>query len=438
MSRSKPKIYCLSLACSRYQWNFTIKIALKTRFCLITYQSWEIHSVSMFKREFNLSFLLTFCLCVLMETTRADVVNCSDHESNIVFYGFKDSWVDGTIRLFKLIQIASNSIFRIDNMFVLTFDEQLEDYGCGPKDNVSIIVHGWLEGLNTTVWVNETITNLLKYTNGCVFFFDYSVYSKNGNYFALVPHYEKIADVLTKYLLHVGNPERIFMFGFSFGSRLTVEAGIASYNGSIERIELCDPAGPGFEGTARAKVPTLAGRNVACISTSNNYGTTLHNCHQNFRMGNCGYAQAAHGNYPKGSHGLCPYFFNAAFDFDFVPYNDYSCSSTRSANITHEVKMGFLGNFNRTEVRGDIFVSTAAREPYVAVPTGDVVKLLNDLSYYVRVFAQRQYQRRSDTGDEAMYKLRSDIINTTDIALSQLDTFIKTLKKSYPAEFKWT
>lgn len=189
----------------------------------------------------------------------------------------------------------------------MKLDEQPEDYGIGSADNVSIIVHGWLEGLNTTAWVNTTIINLLKHRHGTVFFFDYSQYSKNGNYGRLVPHYEKIAAVLTKYLLLIGNPERIFMYGFSFGARLAVEAGIASFNGSIDRIDLCDPAGVGFDGTPRAKVPTLAAQNVACIDTSTNYGTGNYNCHQNFRMGACGSAQAAHGSYPKGSHGLCPY-----------------------------------------------------------------------------------------------------------------------------------
>lgn len=153
------------------------------------------------------------------------------------------------------------------------------------------IVHGWLEGLNTTEWVNRTIYNLLKHTNGCVFFMDYSVYSKNGNYWALVNHYDGIMEILRRKLLHIEHPERMFMFGFSFGSRLSIDAATRAYNGSVERIEVCDPAGPGFVNTPREKEPMLAAKNIACISTSNNYGTTNYNCHQNFRMGNCGYSQ---------------------------------------------------------------------------------------------------------------------------------------------------
>lgn len=99
--------------------------------------------------------------------------------------------------------------------------------------------------------------------------------------------------------------------------------------------------------------------------------------------------------------------------------------------------MGFLGNFNRTESRGDIFVSTAAREPYNAVATEEVVKTLNTLSHLVRTFDSRQYQRRNDIGDAVMYQLRSDIRNTSKIFTEFLDIFIDRLSKSYPDEFNF-
>lgn len=110
-------------------------------------------------------------------------------------------------------------------------------------------------------------------------------------------------------------------------------------------MDLCDPAGPGFDVNA-AVMP--AAKNVACINTSNDKGTSVYNCHQNFRMGNCGKTQAAAGSYPLGSHGLCPFFYNLAFKNDFVFQNKYGCTSKRMLkNTTSAVKMGYLGSFNR-------------------------------------------------------------------------------------------
>lgn len=318
----------------------------------------------------------------------------------------------------------------------MTLDNQPEDFGCESKDNVSIIVHGWLEGLSTTEWVNETIANLIKYRSGCVFFFDYSRYSKNGNYFRLLPHYYNIAAVLTKYLLHIGDPERIFIFGFSFGARLSVEAGIASFNGSIDRIDLCDPAGVGFDKRSRAKLHTLAAQNVACIDTSTNYGTRTYNCHQNFRMGACGFVQAAHGPYPKGSHGLCPYFYNSAFDYDFIPYNHYGykCGSGRLAKLTPDVKMGFLGisYMNKTEIRGDIFIATSGHSPYVAVDPRNVYFNCTKIAELLKSFETLQFSVRSDPGDAAMMKVRNEIWLTSLNIIEAIFEFTEALDKSSP------
>jgi hypothetical protein len=114
--------------------------------------------------------------------------------------------------------------------------------------------------------------------------------------------------------------------------------------------------------------PKPAAKNVACINTSDDKGTSVYNCHQNFRMGKCGKSQAAAGPYPKGSHGLCPYFYNEAFENNFVPNNYYNCTSSRMLkNFVGDVRMGYLGNFDRTVIIGDIFVATAKRPPYVVI-----------------------------------------------------------------------
>jgi hypothetical protein len=121
-------------------------------------------------------------------------------------------------------------------------------------------------------------------------------------------------------------------------------------------------AGPTFDMNAD---PKPAAKNVACINTSNNQGTYVYNCHQNFRMGYCGWSQLAGPSISVGNHGLCPHFYNFAFNYNFVPYNYYGCGSTRlPKNTTSNMKMGYLAEFNRTEQRGDIFIMTASQPPF--------------------------------------------------------------------------
>lgn len=236
-----------------------------------------------------------------------------------------------------------------------------------------MVVHGWLGGINAT-WVNRTLSQLLTHRGGCVFLIDYSVYANVTNYFSLVPHLDGVAAVLTKKLKQIGNYERQYCYGHSFGSRVCIKSGIEIGNRSIARMDLCDPAGPGFDGflqgfmgVFRRQDPKLAAQNVACINTSTFKGTTVYNCHQNFRMGDCSTHQVA--SLPSLTHHqLCPYFYINSFDYKFVPNNFYNCTSLRMANVTgSDVRLGYLGDFNRTEVRGDIFIATAKYNPYLVV-----------------------------------------------------------------------
>lgn len=54
---------------------------------------------------------------------------------------------------------------------------------------------------------------------------------------------------------------------------------------------VCEPAGPGFDGSKNAD-PTMAAKQSQCIHTaSGGYGTRERTCHQNWLMGNCGESQ---------------------------------------------------------------------------------------------------------------------------------------------------
>ncbi|KAG5669482.1 hypothetical protein PVAND_017369 [Polypedilum vanderplanki] len=271
-----------------------------------------------------------------------------------------------------------------------TFNTTFESQGCSNSTKVSFIVHGWTEGLYKSLWIPHVVKNMLNHFNGCVIVMDYSIYAAQDYFYYLVANYQIFVKLLVKKLKHVGHPERINMFGFSFGARLCAGAG-AQINDTqgplIPRIDLCDPAGkifknyleknlkssiflgPGFDGSAISIDPKLASKNTACIDTSTSYGTHIYNCHQNFLMGHCGIAQDGALSYPKGSHGLCPYFYNSSFINDFVPVNYYNCQSNPvSAQVNSTLSEGvILGVRNTVFSSGQIFITTAKCYPYVVV-----------------------------------------------------------------------
>lgn len=162
------------------------------------------------------------------------------------------------------------------------FDDDLSRHGCVVNGEFTMIVHGWKEDI-TTPWVNEMVQNFLSLRGNCVFFMDYSRYSSRG-YFDLTPHFAAISAVLKKKLVSLGSPAKLQMFGFSFGARLVVDAGIevSGKGEKVDRIWSCDPAGPGF--FYYFKDPKNAANFVQCINTSKDKGTSIYNCHQNWRL----------------------------------------------------------------------------------------------------------------------------------------------------------
>jgi hypothetical protein len=259
---------------------------------------------------------------------------------------------------------------------VSDFEHDLSSYGCDTqRGNFSLIVHGWKEDINSE-WVLDTISNLTHIRGGCVLFMDYSSLSTVQNYFSLVPHFSSIADTLYRKIIQINSNERLFMFGFSFGSRLCFEVGSRfPFDNKIDRIDACDPAGPGFDNLMSTANPQNAAKNVQCINTSIDKGTSIYNCHQNFRMGRCGILQPGSTTYPKRHHGLCPYYYNSAFKNDFIPRQDNECRSRREPeSFPQNLKMGFLG-INHPIVYGDFFIPTSDRSPWNVINA----RSLNDI-----------------------------------------------------------
>jgi hypothetical protein len=184
-------------------------------------------------------------------------------------------------------------------------------------------VHGWKESCSNRKWVQELLENMHEFRGGCVICMDYFRYSRLG-YGEMIPRFDSIASVLTKKLqsLHQQGMqyENLFMWGFSYGGQLVVEAGKRIGNQSVDRIDTCDMAGMVFDanplyGNVDRRT---AAKFVQCIHTSIDIGTTFTNsCHQNWKMGQCGKQQIGAQYTPYRSHELCPVFYNSAFKNDF-------------------------------------------------------------------------------------------------------------------------
>ncbi|KAG5668494.1 hypothetical protein PVAND_016433 [Polypedilum vanderplanki] len=240
------------------------------------------------------------------------------------------------------------------------------DLGCDESKNFTFITHGWLESIEKS-WCRPMVAEFLKLRGNCVFFMDYSNYSVLW-YFSLTPHFYQISTVLTEKVKNIANykPNHVAMFGFSFGARLVTNTGISLYKTGIrlEKIYACEPAGPGFGDYYENAM--VAADNVQCIHTSSNYGTTFYNCHQNWRLGNCGWNQPGARSFPFGSHGLCPYFFLESFKTDFIQNNFHNCTTNRpTLNLPNDMMMG--ARESRTEYYGDIFMATARNPPWIVV-----------------------------------------------------------------------
>lgn len=256
----------------------------------------------------------------------------------------------------------------------LVADREFAASLCPPSVNISWIVHGWMEGYSIqTAWIRPVIKSTLNLNGGCVIVMDYSFYSGYGKgYGEIVHRYPWLRDVLVNALKMFGEYSRMHVFGFSFGSRLAQGAGnvLTDENNGIPVIasmDLCDPAGPDFDGNSRRVPCRRSAINVASIHTSEDYGTRIYDCHQNFRMGHCGKWQDGSTVPPKRSHGMCPYIYNFSFtnDYRYNPLYENECRTPITpVNSTCKEEM-IVGPRNSLRCFGDINVPTSKCAPFV-------------------------------------------------------------------------
>uniref|UniRef100_A0A1B0CRY6 Lipase domain-containing protein n=1 Tax=Lutzomyia longipalpis TaxID=7200 RepID=A0A1B0CRY6_LUTLO len=218
---------------------------------------------------------------------------------------------------------------------------------CNPDEKFAIIVHGWKESCETE-WVPWMISNLTVFRGGCIICMDYGGYASADRYLRLFRQFDPITEILAGKLRPMEamgfNLGQGFIFGFSYGGHVAVEASKRVGVRRLEAIDICDIAGPAFD-FRRAHIDHRnAARNVQCIHTSRDKGSRhTTTCHQNWKMGTCGWFQTAAADPPKGSHGLCPYFYLSAFSNDFLAVpKPMGCMARKPARYWPEgFRMGY-------------------------------------------------------------------------------------------------
>lgn len=120
------------------------------------------------------------------------------------------------------------TVYNGNSSFISTFNKSISQQGCDTNGNFSLLTHGW-NGSKSS-WILELISNLTLYRGGCVIFMNYSHYSENDNYFQVISYFKPISMLVTKKLRQMeadGVPDsNLFMFGFSFGGRIVIEAAL--------------------------------------------------------------------------------------------------------------------------------------------------------------------------------------------------------------------
>lgn len=166
---------------------------------------------------------------------------------------------------------------------------------------------------------NADYADYLEFRGGCICVMKYGYYALDTNYLEVVRDFDGIAAVLTvaiKACIGAGfDALRIYLFGFSLGSRVCLYAASKLPKQTVlEQMDLCDPAGYGFDGHPEHNdfdYTNLAQR-VCCMHTSRFFGTSERRCDVDWNLGECGTHQVAAVGI-SDSHKLCTMFWNSAF-----------------------------------------------------------------------------------------------------------------------------
>jgi hypothetical protein len=130
-------------------------------------------------------------------------------------------------------------LFNKGRSVISTFDKSMKELGCFETCNFSFVTHGWLG--SRAAWIPDLVHNLDVFRKGCVIFMNYTYYSDTPNYLDLLRHFEPLTKLVVKKLRQVRDEgissDCMFLFGFSFGARLVIEAGLRYGPGKIAMID---------------------------------------------------------------------------------------------------------------------------------------------------------------------------------------------------------
>ncbi|XP_055597468.1 uncharacterized protein LOC129747337 [Uranotaenia lowii] len=244
------------------------------------------------------------------------------------------------------------------------------DVSCNPSEKFAIVVFGWKVGCDK-YFVQDLIGNLTKHRGGCVICMDYDVFAQVPSYLRLRGQKTQIQNILKRKLQFLEaegfNPDNGYLYGFSFGANMVLEAAKEFGVKKIKQIDVCEVVGMAMDATfAVAPNWRKAAKNVQCIHTSKQYGTRfLSSCHQDWILGDCGEQQDAAPLSAFGSHGVCTLFYNSAFEHDFLAIEKPSnCTADQEAEDWPEgFKMGYMET-RKTGIRGQLFARTYGKFPF--------------------------------------------------------------------------
>lgn len=132
-------------------------------------------------------------------------VGCDEYETNVKFV-----------------------LFNKGHSSMSSFNRSIAEEGCDVGGNFSIILHGWMG--SSGQWIPDLVGNLTQQRAGCVIFMNFSRYSDKLNYFEVIQHFQPLAQLLTRKLRQLSvdgaSSDKMFIFGFSFGGRIAVEAAL--------------------------------------------------------------------------------------------------------------------------------------------------------------------------------------------------------------------
>lgn len=183
-------------------------------------------------------------------------------------------------------------------------------------------------------------------------------------------YFNSITNVLVRKLCQLEqlrfNPDNGFLFGFSFGSVLCLEAGYRFGPQKLYRVDVCDQMGAFYDQSSDpVKHGNLSAKHVVCTHTSNDFGTSLRLCSIDIDMGNCGMSQPA-AMWVGDSHKLCPVFYRNAFEnkFKVVP-KPSACVNQKVVPDVTVLPPNTFGYFLNVNLQaGQYYVLTSMWSPY--------------------------------------------------------------------------